>query len=59
MLPRKIVTALIKVAKVSFAHGQSTKFVKRKISQRFDKNLEQIYLIKHCLQKVNVFMWKL
>ena len=33
--------------------------LKEKISQRFDKNLEQIYLIKHCFQKENVFMWKL
>ena len=37
-----------------FVHGQSTKFAKGKISQRFDKNLEEIYLIKHFLQKENV-----
>ena len=54
MLQRKIIPALIEVAKVSFLPVQSTKFVKGKIYQPFYKNSEEIYLIKNCLQKENI-----
>ena len=33
---------------------QSTKFVKGKISQMFDKSPNEIYLIKDCLQNENI-----
>ena len=52
-----ITTAFIELAKVSFVAAQNTKFVKGKISQMFDKNPDEIYLIKDFLQNENILSW--
>ena len=49
-----LTTAFIELAKVSFVPVQNTKFLKGKISHMFDKNPDEIYLIKDCLQNENI-----
>ena len=53
-----LTTAFIELAKVSSVPVQNTKFVKGKISQMFDKNTDEIYLIKDCLQNENILSWR-
>ena len=49
-----LITAFIKVDKDFVAPVQSTKFIKRKISHIFDKNPDEMYVIKDCLQNENI-----
>ena len=49
-----LTTAFIEVTKVSFVPVQSTKFIKGKVSQVFDKNPDEMYVIKDCLQNENI-----
>ena len=50
-----LTTAFIEVAKVAFIPEQSTKFVKVKISQTFDKSPDEIYLINDVCKKKILF----
>ena len=49
-----LTAARVEVAIFSFVPVQSTKFVIGKISQMFNKNPDEIYLIKDCSQNENI-----